>query len=343
MEDLMQKPWFEKHRPLTIEDVVFESPEIEKKIKSFVEQGYIQGNIISYGPGGVGKTTLNKILLHSIVKSQDDFFKLGKSVSDIEKLKSWLLNVSLASRQRIVICEEFDQLSPQAQTALKDGLMENYMPGVSFIVTTNKIHSIDRALLQRFNEKINFSSFDVDGCFFRMCSILEKESVIYDRDELYTIVGQYKEKGIRELINTIQAGTINKKFDVKNLTSTSVSTSGMEDTIISYIKYYIQVIMALDIDQVYDICNKPASNAQINEFYTPMLGFMESDPGINYDYIYTNLLNDVDVILPLKTILTKYYQESKLIPLQNIHLQSCLFEMFITLYTIKGGEKKLIH
>ena len=341
MEDLMQKPWFEKHRPLNIEDVVFESKAVEDKIKGFIDDGYIQGNIISYGPGGVGKTTLNKILLHSIVKSRDDFFVLGKSVTDIERLKSWLLNVSLTSKQRIVICEEFDQLSSAAQTALKNGLMENYMPGVAFIVTTNKIHSIDAALLQRFNEKINFSSFDVDGCYFRMRKILDEEKVTYDENELYQLVGNFKNKGIRELINNVQAGSIKGVFSLANLSASTISTSGIEDTIVSYIKYYIQVIMSLDIDSVYTICNTPTENSVINEFYTPMLKFMEVDPSINYEYIYTTLLNDVEVILPLKTILTKYYQESKLVPLQNIHLQSCLFEIFVALYTIKGLS--LIH
>lgn len=343
MEDLMQKPWFEKHRPTTMDDVVFESPAIEKKIKKFVEQGYIEGNIISYGPGGVGKTTLNKILLNSIVKSRDDFFILGKSVTDIEKLKSWLLNVSLTSKQRIVICEEFDQLSKQAQTALKNGLMENYMPGVAYIVTTNNIHSIDPALLQRFNEKINFTSFDVDGCYFRMRHILDTENVTYDDNELYQLVNNFKNKGIRELINNVQGASIDGQFSLANLATGTISTSGIEDTLVSYIKYYIQVIMASDIEEVYKICNTPTENPTINEFYTPMLNFMESDPSINYEHIYTTLLDDKEVILPLKSIITKYYQNSKLVPLQHIHLQSCLFEMFATLYTIKGGDKKLIH
>ena len=139
MEKLMQKPWFEKHRPTKIEDVVFESEIIKNKIEAFIKQGWIEGNIISYGPGGTGKTTINKILLYSIVNNRNDMFTLSSSVQDIDKLKSWLMEESRGSRQRIVICEEFDRLSPEAQTALKNGLMENYMPNVSFIVTTNKI------------------------------------------------------------------------------------------------------------------------------------------------------------------------------------------------------------
>ena len=344
MEEIMQKPWFEKHRPRTIDEVVFESPETEARIKGFINDGYIQGNIVSYGPGGVGKTTINKILLHSIVKTREDYFVLGKSVADIEKLKSWLLDVPIASKQRIVICEEFDQLSPQAQTALKDGLVEKYMPGVAYIITTNKIHNIDSALLQRFNVKINFESFDVEGVYWRMKTILDLEKVQYDDNELFGFVGNFKNKGIRELMNSLQTGTINNVFNLANANGNVISTAGIEDIIISYIKYYIQVIMGEpDLEVVYSICNLPTHNPAINEYYSPMLGFMEKDPSINYDYIYRTLLADHDITLPLKKILESNYQELKLKPLPNIQLQSCLFEMFAALYTIKGGEKRLIH
>jgi len=343
MENLMQKPWFEKHRPQVIDDVVFESPEVEKKIKGFVEQGWIQGNIISFGPGGVGKTTINKILLHSIVKSTHDYFILSKSVSDIDKLNSWLLDGAVSSKQRIVICEEFDRLSPQAQTALKDGLMERYMPKVAYIVTTNNIHGIDSALLQRFNEKLNFTSFNVDGVYFRMKKILDLENVKYEDNDLYAVVMSFEHKGIRELLNNLQGGTINGEFKSSNLTNNVLSSSGVEEAIISYIKFFIQYIMTLTPDVIYPICTIPNSDPNIAKHYNPMIEFMEKDPSINYEYIYKNLLNDVDILLPLKHIFTKYYQELKLIPMPNIHLQSCLFEVFTTLYTLRGGEKKLIH
>ena len=343
MENLMQKPWFEKHRPRSVDDVVFESPEVEKRIKDFIKDGYIQGNIISYGPGGVGKTTINKILLFSIVKSQADYFVLGKSVADIERLQSWLLEVSISSKQRIVVCEEFDRLSPQAQTALKDGLMEKYMPGVAFIVTTNNIHSIDAALLQRFNIKLNFTSFNIDGVYFRMKKILDDEGVKYDDNDLYAVVKSFEHKGIRELINNLQAGTLEGEFKSSNLTSGVLSTSGVEEAIVGYIKYYIQYIMTLSPEQILPICLTPTSDSTINAYYSPMIEFMEKDPSINYEFIYKTLLNDVDVIVPLKHVFTKYYQELKLIPMPNIHLQSCLFEIFTTLYTIRGGTQRLTH
>jgi hypothetical protein len=89
---VMQKPWFEKHRPEKFEEVVFESETVRDKIKGFLDQGYKSGNMLSYGPGGTGKTTINKVLAWAIIKSEADLFILGKSVKDVEDL-----NYSLAA------------------------------------------------------------------------------------------------------------------------------------------------------------------------------------------------------------------------------------------------------
>lgn len=350
MENLMLKPWFEKHRPTSLDEVVFESPDTENRIKAFVQDGYIQGNIISYGPGGVGKTTINKILAYAIVKHKDDLFVLKKGVDSVEELKSWLLDAPIASKQRIVICEEFDQLSREAQTALKNGLMENYMPKVAYIVTTNNIHKIDAALLQRFNIKLNFTAYDINGCYFRMRHILDKEGMQYDENEVYQLVNSFRMKGIRELINNIQLGCIDGHFKLSNIPN-GVSTSGVEDTIISYIKFYISVINAsvipntntVDIEKIYKICTTPTEDPHIKDYYLKMLQLMETYTGTNYDYIFSTLVSDPAIILPLKNVLIEYYQKLNLVPIPGMHLQSCLFEIFATLYTIMGGDKKLIH
>ena len=342
MEKLMQKPWFEKHRPTKIEEVVFESEIIKNKIEAFIKQGWIEGNIISYGPGGTGKTTINKILLYSIVNNRNDMFTLSSSVQDIDKLKSWLMEESRGSRQRIVICEEFDRLSPEAQTALKNGLMENYMPNVSFIVTTNKIHKIDAALLQRFNNKLNFTKYDINGCYFRMVKILQDEDIVFDENEVFKLVRDFEHKGIRELVNNLQFASIAGEFKLSNLNKGLINSSGVEEVLVSYIKYFIQVIDSIqDTEEIYKICNSPTNHPALKDYYIGMLQIMEQDPSINYDQIFSVLIDDIGIILPLKKIFSTYFQQLMLVPMPHIHLQSCLYEVFVELYMLKGGEKRL--
>ncbi len=344
MKDILNSnlAWFEKYRPETIDEVVFEDDIIAEKIKGFVKNKMILGNIISYGDGGTGKSTINRVLYKSIITNRDDIFKLKKGVASITELRSWLMNMSQGSNQRIVVCEEFDRLSKEAQSELKDGLLEHYMPGVAFLVTTNNIHNIDPALLQRFNEKLNFTVFNVDGVYKRMRLILETEKVIFDENDLYTLVQAYSTKGIRDLINALQSGSINGHFVTTNLKG-FIGTSGIEEHLIGYIKYFFQVLDSYQAEQVYNVCLLPTSDANINAYYEPMLKIMKEDPSINYEYIFKSLLSDAQIILPLKTVIEKYYQDLKIKPLPHIHLQSCIFECFATIYTIKGGEKRMIH
>lgn len=337
----MQKPWFEKHRPTSIEEVVFESKETEERILSYISQGYVQGNMISYGPGGTGKTTINKILRDGIVKHRDDLFILKKSVKDIDDLKVWLLDKSMGSKQKIVICEEFDQLSKEAQTQLKNGLMENFMPQVAYLVTTNNINKIDPALLQRFNIKLNFSKYDVNGCFFRMKLILDKEEVQYNDQEVWQLVNMFEHKGIRELINNLQAGSINKQFKLENLKNI-ISTSNSEEAIANYIKYFLSYALSQESDMVYKLAINP-TETDIKDHYLSAIKIMESDMGMVYESLLKILIDDNEILLPFKKIIIEYYQKINLMPYKNLGILSMLFELFAACYSIKGGDKKLIH
>ena len=339
---VMQKPWFEKHRPETIDEVVFESPQIEHKIREFIEQGYIGGNIISYGPGGTGKTTINKVLAWNIIKSEADIHILGKGVNDIEALKKWLPDKAQGSKQKIVIAEEFDRLSKEAQRMLKDGLMEKFMPKVAFLCTTNNIAGIDPALLQRFNIKLNFNAYNIDGVFNRCKKILELEGVTYNPDEVYHLVTSFENKGIRDLINNLEYGTINKVFALANINQTISSTS-MEDTVISWIKYFFQYVEAIDVSLCAQVICYPLTDANIAPYWTALQKQMAVDGSLNYEYIFKTLTDDDSLALFIKRPLNRYYNKLDTARIKSAHLSSCIFEAMVEIYTVKGGTQKIIH
>lgn len=334
--------WFEKYRPQTIDDVVFEDEVVEQKMKEFIDNGKIVGNIISYGDGGTGKSTINQVLYTSIIKDRADIWKLKKSVKDAEKLRAWLMDTPEKSSQKIVVCEEFDKLSKDAQTELKDGLMEKHMAYVSFIVTTNNIHKIDPALLQRFNIKLNFTKFNIDGVYWRMIKILDLEKVQYNTDEVYQLVNSFQTKGIRNLLNALQYGTINGEFKIGNLNGYN-TTAGIEDLLISYIKYILDTLYTYEPEEIYKVAINPGKDINIKPYYDAMIEKMKHDSSINYEYMFKTILNDDDVLLPIKLVFEKFYQQLELVPLKHIHTQAALFEAICTVYTLKGGEKRLIH
>jgi len=341
---LMQKPWFEKYRPETIEEVVFENEITESKIRQFISQGYVEGNILSYGPGGTGKTTVNKVLAWAIIKNQADIHVLGKGVKDIEKLKDWITQKAHSSVQKIVIAEEFDRVTREAQIMLKDGLMEKYMPKVAFLCTTNNAHNIDPALLQRFNIKLNFNTFNVDGVYKRCLFILDQEKVQYNPEQVYTLVNLFKNKGIRDLINSLEFGTIKGVFDINNIGS-NVTTTNMEDTIISWIKYMFLYVESkhTNLEEMYNIIIKPTTDTNIAPYWSEMIKQFEIDTSINYEYIFKTLLNDPDITLNLKRPISKYYDKIEFAKIKPVAMASCIFEVMAEIYTSVGGQRKLYH
>ena len=342
IQGLMQKPWFEKYRPEVVEDIVFENSIVENKIKKFISNGFIEGNILSYGPGGTGKTTVNKVLAWAILKNEADFHILGKGVKDIESLKSWITQKAHSSVQKIVIAEEFDRVTKEAQIMLKDGLMEKYMPKVAFLCTTNNINSIDPALLQRFNIKLNFNTFNIEGVYNRCLKILEMEKVQYDPNQVYQLVNMFKNKGIRDLLNSLEFGVIDNKFDLANITA-NVTTTNMEDTLVSWIKYIFLYIESQDVNNMYNIICFPNNDPNIGQYYNELIRQLEIDTSINYDYIFKTLLDDPEIKLNMKAPLSLYYDYFERAKLKNVKFMVCLFEVMTEIYAMAGGTLQLKH
>lgn len=324
MQQVMQAAWFEKYRPDNIDDVIFPDQEKESLIRSFVEQGYIQGNILSYGPGGVGKTTINKVLLKAFTKHRSDVFVLGRSVTDVDDLATWMMQAPVASKQKIVVCEEFDNLSSKALSVLKDGFLEKYQPGVAFICTTNNIQKLEAPLLQRFNIKLNFTEINIERLIPRLAHILQLEGVEYTNEDLSAFANAYKTKGIRDILNNLQLASISKKFNLSSI-GVGLTSSGTEDSMIGIIKYLMTYPTTLDLQNTKLLLDP--SKTQVAQYYDWLVKVMQDDTSINYDYLFSKLIQD-DLILPIKNILIDHYQNLEYKKFKHLHMLACIGTVF---------------
>ncbi len=324
MQQVMQKAWFEKYRPDNINDVIFPDLEKETLIRTFVEQGYIQGNILSYGPGGVGKTTINKVLLKEFIHHQKDVFVLGRSVEDVDKLAAWIIQAPVASKQKIVVCEEFDNLSSKALSVLKDGYLEKYQPHVAFICTTNNIQKLEAPLLQRFNIKLNFTEINIERLIPRLAHILQLEGIEYTPEDLAAFANAFKTKGIRDILNNLQLASISKKFNLSSI-GVGLTSSGTEDSMIGIIKYMMMYPVNLDLPNT-RLLLEP-SKTQIAQYYDWLIKTMQDDTSINYDYLFSKLIQE-DMILPIRNILIEFYQNLEYKKFKHLHMIACIGTVF---------------
>ena len=316
--------WFEKYRPRTIDELIFPNiingenkgaEYIRQIFTKFYNQEFIQGNVLSYGEAGRGKTSLNKILQGKIVKHPSDIFILGRKVEDIDKLKKWLLQSKVKSNQKLVIIEEIDRLSNQAQTVLKDGLLEKYQNTTAFLATTNNPDKLDKALVTRFNYRLYFDDYSEEEVFKRVKYILDSENIKYDENLVKQFIKLYIKRGLRELISNLEISSITGEFifDPKK----ALNLTGNEDYIIKTLVWLIAYLK----QQPREIVNKIAANVNTDQtfaqYYNYITKILKEDLLLNYDYIYKELIDNQYTDFKDKKILTEDYQKIDLVKMKN--------------------------
>lgn len=329
------KAWFEKYRPFVIEEVVFPNQDIHDILKGFYDQEFVNGNILSYGPPGFGKTSISEVLIKKIIKDRNDIFILGRKTEDVDNLKRWLQQRPVHSKQKIVKIEEMDRLSAQAQVVLKDGLMEKYQNNTTFLATTNSPEKIDPALITRFNTRINFGELPIDGVYERARYILEAENVSYDVDELRAFVTKYHKRGLRDLINNLELATTDLTFYPTKIDSFA-GVSGNEELVVKYFEYLIRYTESLPTQKVKDIIRNTSSDSTFSTYYDYMLSIFKNELRLNYHGVYKELF-DGEFDLSAKNIIEKHWQDLDLKRFKHTHTVALLHELILNVMEQKGS------
>ena len=135
----MKELWVEKYRPKTIADYVFRDDHQRKQVEQWVKEKTIPHLLFS-GNAGIGKTTLAKVLLNELEINDLDVLEINASrTNSVEDVRNNIINfVQMIpfGAFKVVLLDEADYLSPNAQAALR-GVMEEYHTTSRFILTCN--------------------------------------------------------------------------------------------------------------------------------------------------------------------------------------------------------------
>ena len=205
----MKELWVEKYRPKTIADYVFRDDHQRKQVEQWVKEKTIPHLLFS-GNAGIGKTTLAKVLLNELEINNLDVLEINASrTNSVEDVRNNIINfvqmIPFGSF-KVVLLDEADYLSPNAQAALR-GVMEEYHTTSRFILTCNYPNRIIPALHSRCQgfhiERIDQTEFTA-----RVAQILIAEDVTPDLDVLDTYVkATYPD--LRKCINMVQMNSVN--------------------------------------------------------------------------------------------------------------------------------------
>jgi DNA polymerase III delta prime subunit len=219
----MKQLWVEQYRPKDIEGYVFRDEAQRDQVKQWIKAGSIPHLLFS-GAAGIGKTTLAKILINALNIDEYDVLEINasrtNSVDDIRDSVVNFVSTMPFGQFKIVLLDEADYLSPNAQAALR-GVMEEYSQTARFIMTCNYPHKIIPALHSRCQgfhiEKVDHTEFTA-----RAATVLVTEGVEFDIDTLDSYVkATYPD--LRKCLNLLQMNTVDLKLKRPSETGTGTA------------------------------------------------------------------------------------------------------------------------
>lgn len=209
--------WCEKYRPTRLAETILPD-ELKTTFSEFVTKGNIPNLILSGGPG-VGKTTVARAVLEEL---ECDYIIINGSMNgNIDTLRNEIMqfasSVSFQGGRKYVILDEADYLNANSTQPALRNFMEEFSSNCGFILTCNFKNRIIEPLHSRCSV-IDFTIKNSDkpnlaGQFFkRLCSILEMESVEYDKQVLAAMVQKHFPDW-RRVINEVQRYSATGKID----------------------------------------------------------------------------------------------------------------------------------
>ncbi len=201
-------PWVVKYKPNTFEEIIFHKTIIDI-IKNSLEN---LPHLIFYGPNGVGKSSLIKIITNSIFSTetfkQNVLFLSASEQRGIGVVRQEIKNFAKQSvylnegNFKIVVLDEVDSMSFEAQSALRR-IMETYSKTTRFCFICNSINRISNPIVSRC-VKFLFKPIPAIEINNRLNYIAVKENLSDNKKKFIEKISNISNGDLRKAINLFE-------------------------------------------------------------------------------------------------------------------------------------------
>jgi DNA polymerase III delta prime subunit len=301
--------YVEKYRPHKIEDCILPD-RLKSVFQEYVTKGDIP-NLMLTGTAGCGKTTVAKAMCEEIgcnflfINSSDE-----RGIDTLRtKIKGYASTVSLTGGRKVIILDEADYLTPEAQAGLR-GAIEEFSENCSFIFTCN----FKARLIDALHSRCSVIDFALKGdekskmamqMFKRLANILTEEGITYDKDVLGKIVQRYF-PDYRRTLNELQR----------------YSTSGNID---AGVLSQVESVRKLD-DLIKALKDKD---------FSTMRKWVVNNSDIDQSRIFRSIYDNLCTYLKPESVpmavvtLAKYQYQAAFVADQELNLVACLTELMV--------------
>ncbi len=225
-KNLSNLMWVEKYRPFKLDDIVNQK-EIVESLKNLMKEPAEMPHLLFTGPAGVGKTTTALCMSRQLLGEDWKRDTLELNASDErgikmvrERVKEFAAVIKIRTTERderkfrIIILDEADEMTSEAQTALRR-IIEDSSETTRFVIICNYLSQIIEPIQSRC-AIFRFKRIEKETVEDHLKWLCKKEGIKYD-DKAISQIFDSTNGDLRHSINILQSASVTGSISVSNV------------------------------------------------------------------------------------------------------------------------------